>query len=172
MPSAHDYANVIASTKLHIFDNTRVALTRALTRVTTPQPLTLLQLADIRNTSDTNSDDSDDADAEQNDFFTKVYLPYFDDEHETTNENTYQLREWLCRNYLLPHPTRADKTALATNNDMEMRQVTDWFTNMRSRVWKPSIEQLMDELLVDKHAIEEAMKIRVKSKGKEASTSA
>ena len=179
IPNALDYATVITSTRLHIFDNTKAALTRALEQVTKPLPLTMVQLAglhdnrDASDASDGASDERTNSNAEeQNDFFTKVFLPYYDEElQENTDSNTYALREWLCHNYLLPHPTRENKEELASDNNMEVRQVTDWFTNMRSRVWKPSIEQLMDELLIDKR-ISEAMKTRTTSKAKEASTSA
>ena len=67
-----------------------------------------------------------------------------DDEPE---EKTKGLRKWLCENYLKPHPTREQKASLASQNDMDPKQVSDWFTNARARMWKPSVERLTDDII-------------------------
>ena len=159
IPDSNDFVNVIASTRSHIFDNAVSTLSNAIRKVPKPKSLTMMMPS-------AKIEEDDDEETNQRtelnlDFFTKVFLPYFDQDHETVVENTYPLREWLCHNYLLPHPKREDKAELANASELDVRQVTDWFTNMRSRVWKPSMEQLMEEILIEREtAVKHGMKQR------------
>ena len=71
-----------------------------------------------------------------------VHLLYH---YDVTHSSCFQgpsdvLKEWLSKNYLKPHPSREEKIELARQSGMNTKQVTDWFTNARARMWKPALD--------------------------------
>ena len=47
------------------------------------------------------------------------------------------LRRWFDAHAHDPYPTPVEKTTLAKQCGMEVRQIEHWFTNRRKRHWKP-----------------------------------
>jgi hypothetical protein len=49
------------------------------------------------------------------------------------------LKDWLMspEHFYNPYPTTEEKTDLIEKTGIEMKQLTNWFTNARKRIWKP-----------------------------------
>ena len=54
--------------------------------------------------------------------------------HSTTQHGT--LLTWFNEHTSNPYPTQAEKEALASQSQLEVRQVEHWFTNRRKRHWR------------------------------------
>jgi predicted transcriptional regulator len=48
------------------------------------------------------------------------------------------LRNWLTEHFQDPYPSHTEKLALAKQAGIDFKQVQNWFTNARGRVWKKS----------------------------------
>jgi len=51
------------------------------------------------------------------------------------------LKNWLTEHYQDPYPSWSEKMKLAEEAGISVKQVQNWFTNIRGRVWKRSINQ-------------------------------
>lgn len=47
------------------------------------------------------------------------------------------LATWFMNHKTNPYPTIQEKRELVEKTSLSMRQVNNWFTNMRKRHWKP-----------------------------------
>jgi hypothetical protein len=68
------------------------------------------------------------------------------------------LKEWLLspEHFYNPYPTPAEKDKLIAATGIQMKQLTNWFTNARKRVWKPLLLQALkkDQSLIAVQALE------------------
>jgi len=48
------------------------------------------------------------------------------------------LKNWLTEHFQDPYPSHTEKLALAKEGGIDFKQVQNWFTNARGRVWKKS----------------------------------
>lgn len=55
-------------------------------------------------------------------------------------------RLWAIMHFDDPKPERDTKQRLASYCNMDLKQVSDWFTNWRARHWKPCVKKLAVEL--------------------------
>jgi hypothetical protein len=51
------------------------------------------------------------------------------------------LRDWLSRHKKHPYPTEEEKAALATETNLNLNQISNWFINARRRILQPMLEQ-------------------------------
>ncbi|KAJ1451498.1 homeobox KN domain-containing protein, partial [Pelagophyceae sp. CCMP2097] len=47
------------------------------------------------------------------------------------------LRAWLEAHFDHPYPTSRDRGELMNSTNLDEKQLKNWFTNARRRVWKP-----------------------------------
>ncbi|XP_043709210.1 BEL1-like homeodomain protein 6 [Telopea speciosissima] len=59
------------------------------------------------------------------------------------------LRAWLFEHFLHPYPKDSDKIMLARQTGLTRSQVSNWFINARVRLWKPMVEEMYKEEIVD-----------------------
>jgi hypothetical protein len=52
------------------------------------------------------------------------------------------LRQFFLSHVSKPFPTDGEKRSLATETQLEFKQVSDWFTNTRKRFWRPYSDHL------------------------------
>ncbi|CAL9088552.1 unnamed protein product [Musa acuminata var. zebrina] len=58
------------------------------------------------------------------------------------------LRAWLFEHFLHPYPSDVDKHLLARQTGLSRSQVSNWFINARVRLWKPMVEEMyLEEIL-------------------------
>ncbi|URD88021.1 Homeobox protein BEL1 [Musa troglodytarum] len=58
------------------------------------------------------------------------------------------LRAWLFEHFLHPYPSDVDKHILARQTGLSRSQVSNWFINARVRLWKPMVEEMyLEEIL-------------------------
>jgi hypothetical protein len=55
------------------------------------------------------------------------------------------LRDWLSRHKKHPYPTEEEKAALATETNLNLNQISNWFINARRRILQPMLEQEEEE---------------------------
>lgn len=55
------------------------------------------------------------------------------------------LRLWLFTNFSNPYPDAPDKRRLILETQLTMTQINNWLINARSRVWKPTVENMSGE---------------------------
>ncbi|KAK8965892.1 BEL1-like homeodomain protein 7 [Platanthera guangdongensis] len=59
------------------------------------------------------------------------------------------LRAWLFEHFLHPYPKDSEKLMLARRTGLTRNQVANWFINARVRLWKPMIEEMHREEVLD-----------------------
>ncbi|XWS56636.1 hypothetical protein CRYUN_Cryun09bG0102900 [Craigia yunnanensis] len=52
------------------------------------------------------------------------------------------LKTWLSELFLHPYPIDTKKLMLARQTGLSMTQVSNWFINVRVRLWKPIVEEM------------------------------
>ncbi|KAG2232107.1 hypothetical protein INT48_006784 [Thamnidium elegans] len=55
------------------------------------------------------------------------------------------LRDWLSRHKKHPYPTEEEKASLATETNLNLNQISNWFINARRRILQPMLEQEEEE---------------------------
>ncbi|XP_047310065.1 BEL1-like homeodomain protein 2 [Impatiens glandulifera] len=59
------------------------------------------------------------------------------------------LRAWLFEHFLHPYPSDADKHLLARQTGLSRNQVSNWFINARVRLWKPMVEDMYQQEVIE-----------------------
>ncbi|URD97098.1 POX [Musa troglodytarum] len=59
------------------------------------------------------------------------------------------LRAWLFEHFLHPYPSDVDKIILARQTGLTRSQVSNWFINARVRIWKPMVEDMYAEEMME-----------------------
>ncbi|VFQ99181.1 unnamed protein product [Cuscuta campestris] len=62
------------------------------------------------------------------------------------------LRTWLFEHFLNPYPSDSEKLMLASQTGLTKNQVSNWFINVRVRLWKPMIEEMYRDEFADTSA--------------------
>lgn len=55
------------------------------------------------------------------------------------------LKAWIIQNFDHPYPSDEDKTMLSRLTNIDVTQVTNWFTNIRKRVWQPIVRRFLQK---------------------------
>ncbi|KAL6888938.1 hypothetical protein ACP4OV_009964 [Aristida adscensionis] len=55
------------------------------------------------------------------------------------------LKAWMFEHFLKPYPDDHEKDVLAARSCLTRNQVSNWFINARVRLWKPLIEEMLQE---------------------------
>jgi hypothetical protein len=68
------------------------------------------------------------------------------------------LKNWLTEHFQDPYPSHAEKLRLATEAGISFKQVQNWFTNARGRIWRRTFNpekfvSQIEEKLLDKDKI-------------------
>ncbi|KAG1497699.1 hypothetical protein G6F47_005357 [Rhizopus delemar] len=51
------------------------------------------------------------------------------------------LRDWLCKHKKHPYPTEEEKAQLASETNLNLNQISNWFINARRRILQPMLEE-------------------------------
>jgi hypothetical protein len=54
------------------------------------------------------------------------------------------LNDWFVEHFAHPYPTDDEKAILAAQAGIEPKQVTNWFSNVRVRLWRPTLDRMKE----------------------------
>ena len=55
------------------------------------------------------------------------------------------LEDWLASHFEDPYPDEEEKARLVQLTGITLRQINNWFSNTRVRLWRPCIDSITDQ---------------------------
>jgi hypothetical protein len=72
------------------------------------------------------------------------------------------LKNWLTEHFQDPYPSHAEKVRLSTETGMSLKQVQNWFTNARGRIWRKSNTEEKFTTMIEEKLHEDQQRIGTK----------
>jgi len=68
------------------------------------------------------------------------------------------LKNWLTENFQDPYPSHTEKVRLAGETGITLKQVQNWFTNARGRIWRRTCNQEKFSLQIEEKLLNDTQK--------------
>jgi len=74
-----------------------------------------------------------------------MLVKYGNDEDTTPHQSKEMLKDWLLspENFTHPYPSEKEKRRMCKDTGLNPKQLKDWFSNARRRIWKPIFKLIL-----------------------------